>query len=148
MRRRLATTAFAVLALVSAGALGAGWFGQDLDATTLSDPPGAAVLVWLRVGSVEARALPRADRGTMTTYAYLEREGVDASGHRVRDSRPGALLLGESQPAPAATDYALVPGSASPGRASPVPAIAVLFASTLGGLGVFLCRQQLGRREA
>jgi hypothetical protein len=147
MRRRLATTALAVLALASAGASGAGALGQDLETPRPADRPGIGLLVWLGVGSVDARTLPRADRGMMTTYAYLEREGADAFGHWARDSGPGVLPPGEPQRAPAATDYAVVPGSASPGPVSPIPAIAILFASTLGGLGVLLRRQRMGRRE-
>jgi hypothetical protein len=148
MRRRLATTLLAALALASAGASKAGSLGQG-QATAPADPPGARhSLVRLDAGSVDATALPREGRGRMTTYAYLEREGANTSRYRARDSGSGASPSSEPQPAPAATNYAVVPGSATPGRASPIPAIAALFASTLGGLGVLLRCQRTGRREA
>jgi hypothetical protein len=148
MRRRLAATVLAAaLGLASTGAAGTGGLGEDPEATTRPASPPAAEcpLVRLDAGDGGARALPRADRGTTTTYAYLEREGAGAFVRRARDPGSGASPLAE---APAATGYAVVPGSAAPGRASPIPAIAVLFASTLGGLGVLLRRQWTGRREA
>jgi hypothetical protein len=166
MRRRLATTLLVVIALASAGvvfgtaldehkesragASGAMMLGQYFGTTGLADRPGVGLLVWHGVGGVggvDAGALPRTDRGTTTTYAYFEREGADAFRHRARGGGPGVLPSGEAQPAPATTNYAVVPGSASPARASPITAIAVLFASTLGGLSVLLRRQRIGRRE-
>ena len=151
MRRRLAATVLAAaLGLASTGAAGTGGLGKDPEATTQPASPPAAecLLVRLDAGDGGARAVPRADRGTTTTYAYLEREGAGAFVRRARDPGSGASPLAEAPPAPAATGYAVVPGSAAPGRASPIPAIAVLFASTLGGLGVLLRRQWTGRREA
>ena len=146
MRRRSATTLLAALTLASAGASAAGSLSQG-PATAPADRPGAGhSLVRLDAGNLDATALPRDDRGRMTTYAYLEREGASPSRYRARDSGPGASPSSEPQPGPAATNYAVVPGTASPGRASPIPAIAVLFASTLGGLGVLLRRQRTGQR--
>jgi hypothetical protein len=76
----------------------------------------------------------------VTTYNYLDRNG---SGARGRTGWPGLapLLVERPQAVPAATSYAVVPGSASLERGSMVPAATALLASALGGVGRLVWRQ-------
>jgi hypothetical protein len=70
----------------------------------------------------------------VTTYNYLDQDGPGARA-QTGWHRLAPLSLGRPQAVPAATSYAVVPGSASLERASTIPAATALLVSALGGVG-------------
>jgi hypothetical protein len=136
MHRRLATSALAVMALASAGAFGA---AHAVVRGSCVSPSGAAES-GRDPQAMTSATCPRLGRGSVTTYNYLDREGPGARG-QAGWPKPAPSPKERPQAVPAATSYAVVPGSASLERASAIPAATALLASALGGVGRLVWRQ-------
>jgi hypothetical protein len=136
MRRRLTTGALAVVVLTFASASNA---AHDVLRERCPKASGAAESG--HDGQADRPATcPGAGRGSVTTYNYLDQEGPGAR-ERTGWLRPAPSTPERPQAVPAATSYAVVPGSASLERAGAIPAATALLASALGGVRRLVWRQ-------